>query len=447
MLASHLARHGRYDAPMSPPHPTPVAGNGLLDRRLFLTHSLAFATVLPVAQAAVPDEPWMKTPGAPFTNYGAPSPHEREIVRWIFATEGAPSNGVSWSPLHELDGIVTPSGLHFERHHNGVPQIDPARHRLVLNGEVEQVLEFSIDALLRYPRVSRFLVIECGGNSNAGWREKPIQTNAGYFHGLVSCSEWTGVPLRLLLDEAGVKPGADWLVAEGADAFGMTASLPLAKARDDCFLALYQNGERLRPEQGYPLRLLVPGWEGVLNVKWLRTLTLAREPVMARNETARYTELQPDGSARMFTFVMDVKSLLTRPSAGMRLSGPGYYELSGLAWSGRGRIAKVEVSADGGASWAEAALNEPVLPQCFTRFRLPWQWNGEACVLQSRAIDETGAVQPTRADLVAARGRHGYFHYNAIVSWQVAADGALSHVYVDAPAEAAPSADPFDADW
>lgn len=436
----------RYHAGMAESEFTPVAGNGLLDRRLFLTRILAFGAIAPTVHATVPDEPWMKTPGAPFTNYGSPSAYERGVVRWISATDRAPGNGVSWSPLHELDGIVTPSGLHFERHHNGVPQIDPARHRLIVNGAVEHALEFSVESLLRYPRVSRFLVVECGGNSNAGWREKPIQTSAGYFHGLVSCSEWTGVPLRLLLDEAGVSAGADWIIAEGADAFGMTISLPLTKARDDCLLALLQNGERLRPEQGYPLRLLVPGWEGVLNVKWLRTLTLAREPVMARNETARYTELQPDGSARMFTFVNAVKSLLTSPSAGMRLNGAGFYELSGLAWSGRGRVTKVEVSADAGSSWAEAALNEPVLPQCFTRFRLPWHWNGEPCVLQSRATDETGAVQPTRAALVGERGRHGYFHYNAIVSWQVDGDGALTHTYVDV-AGAPASADPFDADW
>jgi sulfane dehydrogenase subunit SoxC len=426
----------------------PVAGNGLLDRRLFLRGALSFGTLsaLPVAAGATPpEEPWMRSPGAGFSNYGQPSAHEREVVRWISATAGAPTNGVSWSPLHELEGIVTPSGLHFERHHNGIPAIDPARHLLVVNGRVRQPLQFSLDALLRYPRVTKLCVIECGGNSNAGWQQRPIQTAAGYFHGLVSCSEWTGVPLGLILDEAGVADDAGWLVAEGADAFGMTVSLPLAKAREDCLLALFQNGERLRPEQGYPLRLLVPGWEGVLNVKWLRTLTVTDQPVMARNETARYTELQPDGSARMFTFVMDVKSLLTRPSAGMRLDGPGLYELSGLAWSGHGRIARVEVSADGGASWAEAALADPVLPHCFTRFRAPWRWNGEPCVLQSRATDDTGRVQPTRAALLAARGRHGYFHYNAIVSWRVDADGVLTHTYVEAEPDAAE--DPFDADW
>ena len=432
---------------------TAVAGNGLLDRRLFLSGALKFSAIGGLvaaggARADVPFESWMREPGAAFSNYGIPSPHEKAVVRWVSATAGAPTNGVSWSPLHELDGIFTPSGLHFERHHNGVPQIDPAQHRLVINGEVERPLEFTLDALLRYPRVSRLCVIECGGNSNAGWQQKPIQTAAGYFHGLVSCSEWTGVPLRLVLAEAGLASTANWIIAEGADAFGMTISLPLAKAQDDCLLALFQNGERLRPEQGYPLRLLVPGWEGVVNVKWLRTLTLSDRPVMARNETSRYTELQPDGSARMFTHVMDVKSLLTKPSAGMRLDGPGFYELSGLAWSGRGCVTRVEVSADGGASWAEAALNEPVLPQCFTRFRVPWAWDGKPCVLQSRATDETGAVQPTRAALLETRGRHGYFHYHAIVSWQVDADGALTHTYVDADDEpdGAPS-DPFDADW
>jgi len=437
---------------LGPEPPVPVAGNGLLDRRLFLSNALSFGAVASIASgsvtAAVPDEPWMREPGAAFTNYGVPSPHEKAVLRWISATAMAPTNGVSWSPLHELDGILTPSGLHFERHHNGVPQIDPALHRLVINGRVSRPLEFAIDALLRYPRVSRLCVLECGGNSNAGWQQKPIQTAAGYFHGLVSCSEWSGVPLRLLLDEAGLEADAAWIVAEGADAFGMTISLPLPKARHDTLLALFQNGERLRPEQGYPLRLLVPGWEGVVNVKWLRTLTVSDAPVMARNETARYTELQADGSARMFTFEMDVKSLLTRPSGGMQLDGPGFYELSGLAWSGRGRITRVDVSADGGASWAEAALNEPVLAQCFTRFRVPWQWNGKPCVLQSRATDDTGAVQPTRAALLAARGRHGYFHYHAIVSWQVDADGALSHTYVDADATpAATAVDPFDADW
>jgi sulfane dehydrogenase subunit SoxC len=426
----------------------PVAGNGLLDRRLFLgTAFLAgAASIARPAGAAAETEPWRHVPGAEFSNYGQPSGHERDVIRWVSATSGAPTNGISWCPLQDLDGIITPNGLHYERHHNGVPDIDPAAHRLVIHGQVERPLMFSIDALLRYPRESRICVIECGGNSNAGWRRKPVQTAVGYFHGLVSCSEWTGVPVSLLLREVGVQAGATWAVAEGADAFGMTVSVPLAKLQDDALLALFQNGERIRPEQGYPLRLVVPGYEGVQNVKWLRTLKISKDPVMARNETSRYTELQPSGKARMFTFEMAVKSVITAPSAGMHLEAPGFYEISGLAWSGSGRISRVEVSADGGETWADAALNEPLLPRCFTRFRIPWQWDGQAVVLQSRATDEAGEVQPARAALLAARGRHGYFHYNAIVSWAIDPQGVIEHAYVDAPAAAEPD-DPFDDDW
>jgi sulfane dehydrogenase subunit SoxC len=384
-----------------------------------------------VGAEALADEPpaWMKTPGTPFSNYGQPSPRERETIRWISANAGAPGNGISWTPLHRLEGIVTPNGLHFERHHNGVPQIDPDRHRLVIHGLVRNPLSFGVEDLLRYPLASRLCFVECGGNSNAGWHEEPIQTPVGYFHGLASCSEWTGVPLATLLDEVGVQPEARWLIAEGADAAAMNISIPLEKALDDTLVALYQNGERIRPENGYPLRLLLPGWEAVLNVKWLRRIQLTKEPVMARNETSKYTELQPDGKARQFTFIMDAKSLITYPTLGHRLQGPGLYPISGLAWSGRGRIRKVEVSADGGKTWAEAALSEPVLPQCFTRFRLPWRWDGSPRVLKSRAVDETGYVQPERAVLVNERGRQSYFHYNAIVSWAVAADGSISHVY------------------
>lgn len=404
--------------------------SGLLDRRVFLQRGLRWSAVIGTAPAAAAAVDSRTVPGAPLSNYGQPSAQENATIRWISANRAVAGNGVSWTPLQALEGTITPSGLHFERHHNGVPQIDAARHRLVIDGRVRQALSFSVDALLRYPMQTRTCFIECGGNSNAGWNAEPLDTRAGTLHGLVSNSEWTGVPLRHLLDEAGVDPAAPWLVLQGADAVAMNVSLPLAKARDDCLLALYQNGERLRPEQGYPLRLLVPGWEGVLNVKWLSRIEAATEPAMTRNETSRYTELQPDGRARQFTFVMDVKSLITSPSPGHRLDGAGLYEVRGLAWSGRGRIRRVEVSADGGNSWRDAALQGPVLPAAFTRFRIPWRWNGRPAVLQSRAIDESGAVQPTRADLVARRGRAGYFHYHAIVSWAVDADGELRHVYV-----------------
>ena len=411
-----------------------VAGGGLLDRRLFLQKSLTFSALAVSADvlAAVPDAerlPWSQKPGLPFSNYGNPSPYERKTIRWTMGNAAAAGNGVSWTQLQDLEGIITPSGLHFERHHNGVPQIDPAQHQLLIHGLVNQSLVFNMEDLLRYPMTSVLCFIECGGNSNAGWHSKPIETQLGYFHGMASCSEWTGIPLRLLLNEAKIKGRAKWLIAEGADASLMNVSLPLEKAMDDCILALYQNGERIRPENGYPLRLIAPGWEGVVNVKWLRRLHITNQPVMARNETSKYTELMPSGKARQFTFVMEAKSLITHPSFGHQLKKAGLYQISGLAWSGRGKIAKVEVSADGGKTWAEAQLQEPVLSKCFTRFRIPWQWNGEKAILKSRAIDETGYVQPERDVLIKSQGQHGYFHYNAIVSWEIASNGSINHVY------------------
>lgn len=418
----------------------PAAGGGLLHRRVFLKSSLVLAAAgtaapgfaaekKPAIEADLAHPSWTREPGGPFTNYGQPSKHEAAVIRSIGANRDVPGNGVAWTPLEALEGIITPSGLHFERHHNGVPAIDPAQHRLVIHGLVQRPLEFTVENLLRYPMTSHLLFIECGGNSNAGWHQEPIQRPVGSFHGLVSCSEWTGVPLSILLDEAGVDPKALWAVAEGADAMLMNVSIPVEKLMKDCIVALYQNGERIRPENGYPLRLIAPGWEGVLNVKWLRRIQLTDRPVMSRNETAKYTELMPNGRSRMFTFLVDAKSLITSPSCGQTLRGPNVYEIKGLAWSGRGRIARVEVSADGGKSWLEAHLDGPVLPRCFTRFRAAWNWNGQPAVLKSRATDETGYVQPEREILVAERGRHGYFHYNAVVAWGVDAQGQVSHVY------------------
>lgn len=418
----------------------PVAGGGLLDRRLLLKGGVVFASAQAAGslsaaptKSAAPfdpaDPPWLHKTGGPFTGYGQPSKFEKYVVRNIGGNRTPAGDGVSWTPLEDLEGIVTPSGLHFERHHDGVPEIDPALHRLVIHGLVSKPLEFTVEDLLRYPMQSRFLFIECGGNSNAGWHSEPIQRPVGAFHGLVSCSEWTGVPLSILLDEAGVDATASWVIAEGADAGLLNVSLPLSKLADDAMLGLYQNGERLRPENGYPLRLIVPGWEGITNVKWLRRLHVTDQPAMTRNETAKYTELLPSGKARMFTFVMDAKSLITSPSPGQKMYGPNVYEIRGLAWSGRGRIAKVEVSADGGKTWAEAHLQDPVMAHCFTRFRAPWAWDGKPAVLKSRATDETGYVQPERDVLVKERGRDGYFHYNAIVCWAVDEDGEITHVY------------------
>ena len=373
---------------------------------------------------------WMRVPGDEFSNYGQPSSHEQRVIRWISANPAAPGNGVSWTPLHDLQGTITPNGLHYERHHNGVPQIDPAQHILLIDGLVNKPLRFDIKSLMRYPMISRTCFIECGGNSNSGWRTNPIQSQAGYAHGLVSNAEWTGIPLKLLLQEAGIKPSAKWVIAEGADAAALNISIPLEKLLDDAMLALYQNGERLRPENGYPMRLVLPGWEGILNVKWLRQLRLTDEPIMSRDETSQYTELMPDGSARQFTFINEAKSLITSPSLGMMLpDNPGIYQITGLAWSGRGKITRVEISADGGDSWVDAELQGPILDKAFTRFNLPWHWQGEYSILQSRATDETGYVQPTREALVNNRGKHGFFHYNAIVSWEITEEGDINHVY------------------
>jgi sulfane dehydrogenase subunit SoxC len=241
------------------------------------------------------------------------------------------------------------------------------------------------------------------------------------------CCEWTGVPLATLLAETGVRREAGWVLAEGADAAAMARSVPIAKALDDALVVYGQNGERLRPEQGYPLRLLLPGFEGNMNVKWLRRLKVGEQPWETREETSKYTDLMPDGRARQFTFVMEAKSVITRPSGGQRLTGgPGFYEISGLAWSGRGKIDKVEVSTDGGQTWSAAQLQQPVLSKALVRFRAPWRWPGGPALLQSRAVDETGYVQPRHAELVDARGLNSYYHYNAIQTWRVAPDGKVS---------------------
>jgi sulfane dehydrogenase subunit SoxC len=376
--------------------------------------------------------PWQLVPGAPFRAYGQPSRYEEQVKRSIFQPFGAsaPGTGASFTPLQELNGAITPSGLHFERHHNGVPDIDPSQHRLLIHGLVKRPLFFSYETLLRYPMQSRVCFLECGGNSFRNTLAEPPQMTCGAIHGLVSCSEWTGVPLAILLDEAGIDPKAAWILAEGADSASMSRSVPMEKALDDALVALFQNGEAIRPEQGFPMRLLLPGWLGNANVKWLRRVALTDGPTHARDETSHYTDLMPGGKARQFTFVMGVKSVITRPSGGLTMQGPGLYEISGLAWSGAGRIGKVEISADGGASWAEAALQEPVLPQCLTRFRLPWEWNGAPALLQSRATDDKRRGQETHKDWAAHYSPANRYHCNAIQTWSVTAEGAIRNVYV-----------------
>jgi sulfane dehydrogenase subunit SoxC len=418
-----------------------VAGNGLLDRRAFLRGGALFAGyALAGGAAAAPlaDEAWSRTAGTTSPVYEKPSRFEDKVARTLSNPQGEPRTSHARTPHHLLNGTFTPNGLHFTINHSGTPDIDPERHRLVIHGLVKRPLAFSLDALGRYPLVSRMTFVECGGNSAPLFSPQPIQATAQAMHGLVSCAEWTGVVLSTLLDEAGIDPKAKWLVAEGADSLALSRSVPLAKALDDAMVALYQNGERLMPGNGYPMRLLLPGWEGNMNVKFLRRLKLVEAPAMSYYETRTYSQVLPGGKAYRFYFLQEVKSFITHPSVGLKLRGPGLYEISGVAYSGNGRISKVMVSADGGRSWAEAALQSPVLPKAFARFRAPWRWDGGPAVLQSRAWDEAGYAQPTRAEFVKARGEtpapfpvtaFPNQHFNAVTSWAVDAKGEVSHVY------------------
>jgi sulfane dehydrogenase subunit SoxC len=414
-----------------------VAGNGLLNRRALLRGALLSAGIaaagVGVAKAddsVGTDAPeWMKTPGKPFSAYGTPSHWQDKVQRIFTIAPGRAGTGVSRTPLHLMEGTITPAGLHFERHHNGVPDIDPSRHELFIHGMVKQPLAFSLETLMRYPMESRIHFVECAGNSGIYGAPQPAQVTAGEINGLLSCSEWTGVRLSTLLAEAGVEKEAKWVIAEGADAAAMSRSIPLEKCVDDAMIAFYQNGEAIRPEQGFPMRLLLPGFEGNMNVKWLRRLNVTDMPVDARDETSHYTELMPDGKARQYMFPMGVKSAILKPSFGMTMKGPGLYEISGLAWSGAGRVAKVEVSADGGKSWAAAALTEPIMSKSLTRFRMPWKWDGSPATLLSRATDEKGGGQPTRANWVATYAAGQGYHNNAIQSWSVGADGTVKNVY------------------
>jgi sulfane dehydrogenase subunit SoxC len=374
-----------------------------------------------------PNSPeWMKTPGDATGSqlYGTPSPFEKGVVRNVPKNLPQYLSASSRTPLQDLDGIITPNGLFYERHHGGIPAIDPAQHRLMLHGLVDRPLIFTMDDIRRFPSQSRIYFLECSGNPTY---KKPYGKTASDLVGLLSCAEWTGVSLKLVLQEAGLQRDAKWVIAEGADAAGLTRSIPIEKCLDDAMLAYSQNGERLRPQQGYPLRLLLPGFEGNMNVKWLRRLRVAAEPTYSREETSKYTDLMPDGMAREFTFVMECKSIILRPSGGQRLTTPGFHEISGIAWSGRGKIKRVDVSVDDGNSWHEAELQEPVLSRALTRFRLPWHWDGKTAVIQSRAIDETGYVQPTLAELVGVRGDNSFYHNNAIWPWRIADDGEVTN--------------------
>jgi sulfane dehydrogenase subunit SoxC len=415
----------------------PVAAGGLLDRRLFLSRGLSFVAAgsIAVASRAAPLEVpnYSKVPGESFRPYGEPSKFVLpSLKRGIGQPYGqlAPGAGASFTPLQSLHGTITPASLHFERSHSGVPDIDPGKHQLIIHGLVKRPLSFDLDALLRYPMVNRTMFIECSGNSLFQTFAEAQQLPVGMLNGLVSCSEWTGVMLSTLLDEAGVDPKGKWILAEGADAATMGRSIPMEKALDDVMVALYQNGEPIRPEQGFPMRLVLPGFEGNMSVKWLRRIKVTEGPTQTKDETSKYTDLLPDGKALQFSYVMGVKSVITRPSPTMKMGAPGFYEISGLAWSGAGKIKKVEVSADGGKSWADAALQEPILDKSLVRFRIPWKWDGAPVALQSRATDEKGRVQETRGKWAARYSPGNIYHFNAIQTWQVEPTGEVKNAFV-----------------
>ena len=372
---------------------------------------------------------WSKSLGKPFLSpaYGVPSIHEQHVKRALLPNPG-PYPTASRTPLQFLHGTITPNGLVFERHHAGFPTIPPDEHRLMLHGMVDRPLIFTMEDIMRFPSESKIYFLECSGNS-ALELKKPTGITAQDTHGLLSCCEWTGVRLSTILQEAGIHQQATWLLAEGADAASMTRSIPMAKALDDAMLVYAQNGEMLRPEQGYPLRLFLPGFEGNMSVKWLRRLKLGNAPWQSREETSAYTDLMPDGTALQFTFHMEVKSVITSPSGGQTLKQTGFHEIQGLAWSGRGKIRKVEVSLDAGKHWQEAILQQPIQSKALVRFRLPWQWTGQPALLQSRATDEFGHVQPSRLQIVADKGINFYYHNNAIQTWQVSAQGEVRNVH------------------
>lgn len=361
------------------------------------------------------------------SGYGLRSQFE-STTRSVFATPGGGTSG-SFTPLEAIQGTITPSGLHYEIHHGGIPAIDPAQHKLLIHGRVKRPKVFTMENLKRFPSVTRTVFLECAGNGFMEWKG-PAMPNVQGSHGLTSNAEWTGVALSTILREVGLEDDANWILGEGSDAGMHTRSIPIDKAMDDAILAYAQNGEAIRPEQGYPLRLLLPGFEGNMSIKWLRRLDVGDKPSFTRPEVTTYADLMADGKARYFTWEMEAKSVITFPSGAMKLPVAGYYEIAGLAWSGRGKITGVEVSADGGKTWGQARLVGPVHSMAHTRFTFGWRWDGKPAVLQSRATDETGYVQPTLKALVAVRGDQTKDHNNSIQSWAIDSEGAVTNVHI-----------------
>jgi sulfane dehydrogenase subunit SoxC len=425
-----------------------VSANGITEaRRSFLRNSFltamaagaSTATASALAQGAKGDpnilekQVWQTTLGQPVAAkpYGMPSKYEANLQRRESpGLTRVSAASVAFAPLQGLFGIITPNGLHFERHHQGWYDIDPAKHRLMINGLVKQELVFTMEDLMRLPSVSRIHFIECGANTGMEWGNVAVPT-VQYTHGMLSCCEFTGVPLSILLDMAGAdtKKGK-YILAEGGDGSGMTRTISMEMALDDVLVVWGMNGEMLRPENGYPLRLVVPGVQGVSSVKWLRRIEVGDMPYGSKDEAVHYMDLMPDGMHRQYTSIQECKSVITTPSGGQQLLETGFYNISGMAWSGRGKIKRVDVSVDGGRNWREARMETPVLTKAITRFNIDWVWDGKPAILQSRATDETGHVQPSYRMLREVRGTRSIYHNNAIQSWKVDSNGEVSNVQV-----------------
>jgi len=410
-------------------------------RRSLLRGALAGSAAMMAGRAAAAPDPlitdlqdWASFPGDPVdaTPYGLPIRFEADVIRrnvpWLTAD---PISSINFTPIHALDGTITPQGCAFERHHSGAIELAKENYRLMINGLVDRPLIFTYEDLERFPRENRVYFCECAANSGMEWAGAQLN-GAQFTHGMIHNMEYTGIPLRRLLAEAGADVSADkWVYVEGADASSNGRSIPMEKALDDVLVAFKANGEALRKEHGYPVRLVVPGWEGNLWVKWLRRIEVTDAPVESREETSKYTDVLADGTARKWTWVMDAKSIITSPSPQQPIThGAGPLVITGLAWSGHGQITRVDVSKDGGMTWETARLGRQGDAKALTRFYLDTEWNGEPWLLQARAMDDTGYVQPTKDQLRAVRGENSVYHNNSIQTWALSTDGRAENVEV-----------------
>jgi sulfane dehydrogenase subunit SoxC len=382
---------------------------------------------------------WSKSLGTPTSSklYGMPSPFEKDVIKEI-RLKGAPEGYVSSSialtsansPISKIRGGITPNGLFYERNHSGAPEIDPKEHKLLIHGLVDNSMVFTMDKIKRLPSIEKTYFVECSGNTHIS-EKSPKSKTLDDMYGLMSCATWVGVKLSTLLEEAGIyAKNAKYVIAEGADGATYARTVPMTRAMDDCMVAYMQNGEAIRPEQGYPLKLIVPGCEGSVNVKWLRRLEVTDTPLFARDEVSKYTDLLENGNARQGTLFMDVKSVITFPTTGDLLPEKGFYEIRGIAWSGRGKIKGVDVSLDGGKNWKTAKLSTDPLSKAFIEFTFPFNWDGKEAVLLSRAVDEGDIVQPYFEQISEARGFNSESHNNAIQAWLVNAKGEVHNVRV-----------------